>query len=108
MNRRRLVLLERKLELVQRSQALRDRLAQHAVALAPAAAVADGVWQGARWVRAHPWAPVAFAAGLWLVKPRWAWRLALRGWTVWQWVKRARRAAPKARTWWSVVSWLRR
>ncbi|MEW6694075.1 YqjK-like protein [Tepidimonas thermarum] len=72
--------------LQQRSAELRERLAGHAVALAPAFTWADRARDGWRWVRAHPWVPLALTGVLVLRRPRLLWRglrLSWRGWRLW-------------------------
>lgn len=80
-------LAARRRALQQRSAELRERLALHGEALAPAFGWADRAREGWRWMRAHPWVPLAGAALLVLRRPRVLWRgawLAWRGWRVWQ------------------------
>ncbi len=81
-------LWRRRLELEHRSGVLRDRMAEHALALQPAFTAADRVRAVGAWASRHPWVP-ALLAGLWLAKrPRkvlgWGWRLAKGGLWVWR------------------------
>lgn len=80
-------LAARRQALQQRSTELRERLAMHGAALAPAMDWADRAREGWRWMRAHPWVPVAGAAVLLLRRPRMVWRgvwWMWRGWRLWQ------------------------
>ena len=82
--------------LLQRSAELRERLALHGAALQPALAAADSVRAGWRWLRAHPWLPLAAAGLLAWRRPRRLLglaRLAWRGWRLW------RRVPPRWRGW---------
>lgn len=90
----RATLWRRRVELVHRSGALRDRLAVHGAALQPAFGVAEQALGTGRWLRAHPWVPAVVALWLALRRPRqtlgwgmklfrggrWMWRMA----RVWQ------------------------
>ena len=75
MNATRQTLMQRRIELVQTSGALRERLLQHTHALGPALEWADRLHRAGGWLRRHPLVPAA--AGLWLVwrRPRGVWRL---------------------------------
>ncbi|TSE26871.1 YqjK-like protein [Tepidimonas sediminis] len=89
-------LAARRAALLQRSAELRERLALHAAALEPALAAADSVREGWRWLRAHPWVPLAAAGVLLLRRPRRLFGLVLlawRGWRLW------RRVPPRWRGW---------
>lgn len=85
MNALELALKKQRLQM--RSNELREELAGHAVALAPAFAAADGARAGARWMRSHPeWVAGALVA-LAVARPRalWRWgRRALIGWQTWR------------------------
>jgi hypothetical protein len=88
MSSARQTLMQRRIELVQASGALRERLLQHTRAVGPALEWADRLRRAGGWLRRHPLVPAA--AGLWLVWRRtrgvlrWAWR----GWTGWQLLQR--------------------
>ncbi|MDM7456672.1 MAG: YqjK family protein [Tepidimonas sp.] len=74
-------LAARRHALQQRSAELRERLAMHSAALAPAIGWADRAREGWRWLRTHPWVPLAGAVVLVLRRPRMVWR---GGWWVWR------------------------
>jgi hypothetical protein len=85
-------LWQRQAELVHRSGVLRERLAAHAQALAPAMAAADRVRDTASWMRAHPWVPLGLGL-LWLWRrPRRGLRWTWKAWQGWRWWMRQRRA----------------
>lgn len=81
-------LQRRREQLLMRCAALRARLRHQAQALeAPLQRVDQGL-QAARWLRAHPEWPLA-AVGVWVVlRPRRAFRWALRGWWLWRGARR--------------------
>ena len=87
----------RKQALQQQSAVLRERLAGHAAAVAPALALVDEVRSGWRWVRDHPLVPLAAGLGLLLLRPRATFRLLRRGVVVWQIVRRFRRWSARPR-----------
>lgn len=90
MNPRQQALWVRRLELLQRSQVLRDRLVQHSQALAPAFARAEQVRGGWTWLRQHPGWCVAAGAVLLVLRPRRVWRWSGTAWTLWRTWARAR------------------
>lgn len=100
-------LAARRQALLQRSAELRERLSREAQALQPAADGVDRVRAGWRWLRAHPWVPVAGAFALALYRPRRAWAalwLVWRGWRWWRrieplWARVTGRASPRASGW---------
>lgn len=77
-------LMQRRIELVQASGALRGRLLQHTHAVGPALEWADRLRRAGGWLRRHPLVPAA--AGLWLLwrRPRGVLRWVWRGWTGWR------------------------
>ena len=88
MNRRRAELLARRQQqLLVRSSELRGEFVADAARWQPTLALADRVWAGWRWLRAHPEAPLAAAVVLVVLRPRrmlrWGWRL-WAGWRTWQ------------------------
>lgn len=87
MNTREALLL-RRIELEHRSGVLRERLAQHAHALQPAAAAVDTAHTAARWVGQRPWVPALLLGVLAWRRPRsavgWGWRLYRGGRWAWQ------------------------
>ncbi|MDM7464234.1 MAG: YqjK family protein [Tepidimonas taiwanensis] len=93
--------------LLQRSAELRERLSREAQVLRPAADGVDRVRASWRWLRAHPWVPVAAAFALALYRPRRAWAtlwLVWRGWRWWcrvkpLWARVTGRASPRASGW---------
>ncbi len=85
-------LVHRRLQLQQRSQVLRDGVAQHAQVLQPWLSAADTAWAAGRWLQRNPlWLGVAVAT-LVVLKPKRTLDLGLRLWTGWQWWHRARAA----------------
>ncbi len=88
MNTTRQTLMQRRIELVQASGALRERLVQHAHAVGPALDWAERLRRAGGWLQRHPLVPAA--AGLWLVwrRPRGVLRWAWRGWAGWRLVQR--------------------
>lgn len=82
---RRTILLARQSQLIERSHALRERLAHDAQVLQRPLAVADQVHGGVRWLMARPWwiaAAVALPLALrvrrvagWGARLWWGWRM---------------------------------
>jgi len=81
-------LQQRREALEHRSTVLRERLAVHGQALAPAFEAAEQVRDAGRWLRDHPWVPALLAAALVLRRPRralrWGWRLVSGGRWLWR------------------------
>ena len=91
---------ERREALLRRSAQLRERLAQRARVFRPALRVADKIGGGAQWMRSNPtWALMGAAAlaGVVAVRPGAAVRLAVRAWSGWQLLRRARPIIGKLR-----------
>ncbi len=87
--------LQRQQQLLARSELLRHQLADDAQVLQRPLALADQVRQGFRWLKTHPEVLAGGAVLLALIRPRRAWRLALRawaGWQLWQRVQRVQQA----------------
>ena len=97
MTRRTAVYWQRRAELVQRSQGLRERLVLHSRAVAPAFAVADQARRAGRWVKARPWVAGMAVALLVARRAGTAWRWGRRAWAGWRWWQRLKRewAAPR-------------
>jgi hypothetical protein len=71
--------------------AQRGEIARGLAPLAPAIRLADGAWEGARFVRAHPYTFGALAALVAAIRPRRAFNLgrtAIAVWQAWRWLKR--------------------
>src|SRR5688500_11322956 len=84
---RQMILLARQSELVARSQALRERVAQDSMALERPLAIADRVRGGAHWLVSRPWWIAAAVALPIALRPRRAaaWGLKLwGGWRLWR------------------------
>lgn len=89
-------LLERRMALVQRSGALRERLEREAEGLRPVFSTADRLQDAWHWLRANPLAVAAGVAALAAWRPRRAWRLGWRAWSAWKLLQRVRAVAPVA------------
>lgn len=74
----------RREQLLLRSAALRQRFAHEARALEPPLARADRVLGGLRWLRGHPGLVAGGVVVVIVLRPRQAWRWALRGWWGWR------------------------
>lgn len=81
----RLVELElRKRQLLARSAGLRDRLGLHAEGLAPLARAAARLREAGAAIRRHPeWVAAAVVAVV-VLRPRFVWRWAQRGFVLWR------------------------
>ncbi|WP_185970035.1 YqjK family protein [Tepidimonas alkaliphilus] len=77
-------LAARRAQLLQRSAELRERLALHAAGLQPAFSAVDTLRGGWRWLRRHPWLPLAL--GVWWMarRPRRVGALAMLAWRAWR------------------------
>lgn len=82
---------QRQLELALRKQALlldcasqRHQLMQHATGLKPLFAGADRGIEIAQWIRRHPLAIVGASAAAVVLRPRFIWRMGLRGLYFWR------------------------
>lgn len=82
---------QRQLELALKKQALlldcatqREQLAQHAAGLKPLFAGADRGIEIVQWVRQHPFLVAGASAAAFILRPRFFWRLGLRGMYVWR------------------------
>lgn len=87
---RQTILLARQSELVARSHALRERMAQDSMALERPLAIADHVRGGAHWLISRPWWIAAAVALPIVLRPRRAaaWGLKLWGaWRLWRQVQ---------------------
>lgn len=91
MSPRQLALAVQRERLLVRSATLREHVATHSAALAPALAVADTVRNTVFWLRAHPLAVVSALLAIAVLRPRKAWRWGMRAWSAWQFVNRWRR-----------------
>lgn len=85
-------LARRRMVLQQRSEVLRNGVAQHAVTLQPWLTAADTVRSAGQWLRRNPLWVGAAVTTLVVVRPRRTLALGLRVWTGWQWWQRARTA----------------
>lgn len=74
----------REAALVARQAQLRARLAADVAPLQPVFGTADRVRDALRWLRANPLVVGGGVAVLVALRPRRAWRLALRAWTAWR------------------------
>lgn len=81
----------RQLELILKKQRLliasadqRQQLAAHAAGLQPLFVTADKVTTGALWVKQHPALIAASSAALFVLRPRFLVRLAMRGYSAWR------------------------
>lgn len=81
---RRDALAERRAALLARSAVLRARLQQQAQVLDAPLALADRGVAGLCWLRRHPQVPLAAVAVVVVLRPRRAWRLAVRAWALWR------------------------
>lgn len=90
MNARATALALRRERLLMRSQQLRAQAVEQSASLQPAFAVADRVQDTWIWLRAHPEAVGAAALGLAIVRPRRAFRLGLKVWSLWRVAQRWR------------------
>ena len=88
---------QRREQLLLRSNTLRLQLAQQAQVLAAPLAIADNLHQGLLWLRDHPQWPLGGLVLLALLRPRRAWRWALRAWWSWQLGQRGSRWLAAAR-----------
>ena len=84
MNQRLLELATRRGALLARCAAQREALAQHVEPLEAVLLAGDKGLAGIDWLKQHPLAVGAAAAGLALLKPQRAWRWAQRGFFVWR------------------------
>lgn len=71
-------LAQKKLRLLQRSEALRLTLAGHGRGLMPVAAGVDSIGRGFLWLRRHPHVLIAGAVALLVARPKAAWRWGRR------------------------------
>lgn len=84
MKHRRLELALKKQRLLLESAGQRQQLALHAEGLQPLFVAADKVTAGALWVRQHPALLAASSAAIFILRPRFLVRLAMRGYSTWQ------------------------
>lgn len=89
MSPRRQALWLRRLELVNESSQLRERLVVHGRAMAPALVWADQARAGVQWLKAHPWVPALAGVLLLWRRPRLVWRWGGRLWAASGLVRRA-------------------
>jgi hypothetical protein len=80
MSPRRQALWLRRLELVNESTRLRDRMAVHACAVGPVFQWADQLRSGVQWLKVHPWVPALAGFLLLWRRPRTVWRWGSRLW----------------------------
>lgn len=78
MNGRSFELAQKKLRLLQRSEALRLTLAGHGRGLMPVAAGIDSIGRGVVWLRRHPHVLIAGAVALLVARPKAVWRWGRR------------------------------
>ncbi|MFN3494123.1 MAG: YqjK family protein [Hydrogenophaga sp.] len=90
MNARAQVLAARRASLLLRSQQLRLQAEQQSAGLSPAFALADRLQDGWGWLRAHPEVVAGAALGVAALRPRKAFRLGLRVWSLWRLARRWR------------------
>lgn len=98
MNGKLLELALKKQRLQFKSDALRERWAEHARALQPVCAGVDRVGDGVAWLRRHPEVGVAVAVVLLVTRPRAVLRWVRRTFLAWQ-VWRRGRAWLASRLW---------
>lgn len=84
MKQRQLALALRKQALLLDCASQRQQFAQHAACLKPLFAGADRGIEMAQWVRQHPLAVAACSAAVFILRPRFFWRLGLRGLYLWR------------------------
>lgn len=97
---RRKRLLARREQLLLRSTVLRYRMGHQARAWQAPLAVADGVGDSLRWLRANLAWPSAALGLLAVTRPRLVLRWGVRGWAAWRWWRRVQPyAAPALRAW---------
>jgi len=91
----------RQTRLLQRSAVLRVQARQELRQLEPNFVLADRVVLVGKWLRRNPLHAVTTLAACVALKPRTAWRMATRGWSMWQrwqtlrqWIAPAREAGP--------------
>ncbi|MBD3893947.1 YqjK family protein [Hydrogenophaga sp.] len=89
----------RRQRLVQRSTQLRLQLQQQAQQMQPAFHAADRLQDGWHWLRRHPGVAATGLAALLLWRPRQAFSLSLRAWSLWRLWQRLRHAGGSARAW---------
>lgn len=77
--------------LLARSALLRDRVTEQAAVLTPVLTLGDRVSDAVRWGRSHPALLASALVVVVVLRPRFVWRWALRGWTSWQLVRRLHR-----------------
>lgn len=70
--------------LLARSTLLRKQLVEQAVVLSPVFSTADRLQEAYWWIRAHPEALAAGALALMVWRPRKAWSLGWRAWSMWK------------------------
>lgn len=84
MKQTRLDLALKKQRLQLASAAQREQLALHAVGVQPLFTGADKVVAGALWLRQHPLLIAASSAAVFIMRPRFLVRFAMRGYSTWQ------------------------
>lgn len=84
MQQRQLALALRKQALLLECASQRRQLAQHAAGIKPLFAGADRGIEIAHWLRQHPLVVAGASAAVFILRPRFFWRLGLRGLYVWR------------------------
>ena len=84
MNQRSASLAHRRENLLARSALLRRQAVEQSVALNPVFTTADRLQDAWWWIRAHPEALAAGALALVVWRPRKAWSIGWRGWSMWK------------------------
>lgn len=90
MNQRSASLAHRRENLLARSALLRRQAVEQSVALNPVFTTADRLQDAWWWIRAHPEALAAGALALVVWRPRKAWSIGWRGWSMWKLYQRWR------------------
>lgn len=92
MNQRSALLAHRRENLLARSALLRRQAVEQSVSLSPVFTTADRLQDAWWWIRAHPEALAAGALALVVWRPRKAWSIGWRGWSMWKLYQRWRAA----------------
>ena len=87
MRQRELELALKKQQLLMRSAEQRQRMAVYAEGLQPVFSTADKAIAGALWLRQHPAVIAVSSAALFIFRPRFLVRLAVRGYSTWRLVQ---------------------
>ncbi|MDE2598221.1 MAG: YqjK-like family protein [Rhodocyclaceae bacterium] len=87
MKRHQLELALRKQRLLVQSAHQREQMALYAGGMRPLLATADKAVAGALWVKQHPAVLAVSSAALFILRPRFLVRLAMRGYSAWRLVQ---------------------